>query len=51
MIEANWGDTINVTVNNAIESAIEDGIQYDTEGTALHWHGLLQKETYASNPL
>ena len=46
MIEANWGDTINVTVNNAIESAIEDGIPYDTEGTALHWHGLLQKETY-----
>ena len=48
MIEANWGDTINVTVNNAIESATEDGISYDTEGTALHWHGLLQKETYVS---
>ena len=31
-IEANWGDTIQVTVHNKLE-----------EGTALHWHGFLQK--------
>ena len=35
MIEANWGDTIQVTVTNNIEN----------EGTSLHWHGILQKET------
>ncbi|KAF2084141.1 multicopper oxidase [Saccharata proteae CBS 121410] len=34
-IEANWGDWIEVTVHN----------QLTNEGTALHWHGLLQKET------
>lgn len=34
-IEANWGDTIEVTVSNDIED----------EGLALHWHGLLQKKT------
>ncbi|CAF9913428.1 MAG: hypothetical protein GOMPHAMPRED_007909 [Gomphillus americanus] len=34
-IEANWGDTIQVTVNN----------QLTDEGTALHWHGFLQKKT------
>ncbi|KAM0432248.1 hypothetical protein ACHAPT_004786 [Fusarium lateritium] len=34
-IEANWGDTIQVTVSNDIED----------EGLALHWHGLLQKKT------
>ena len=34
-IEANWGDWISVTVHNALED----------EGTSLHWHGLLQKET------
>jgi FtsP/CotA-like multicopper oxidase with cupredoxin domain len=33
-IEANWGDWISVTVHNSMN-----------EGTALHWHGLLQKET------
>lgn len=33
-IEANWGDWIQVTVNNRLE-----------EGTALHWHGFLQKGT------
>ncbi|KAF4982330.1 hypothetical protein FZEAL_2029 [Fusarium zealandicum] len=32
-IEANWGDTIQVTVSNEIED----------EGLALHWHGFLQK--------
>lgn len=34
-IEANWGDTIQVTVHNEIED----------EGVALHWHGFLQKGT------
>ena len=33
-IEANWGDMIQVTVHNNMN-----------EGTSLHWHGLLQKET------
>lgn len=35
LIEANWGDWISVTVNNQIEG----------EGTSIHWHGLLQRET------
>jgi len=35
LIEANWGDMIQVTVNNDMES----------EGTSLHWHGMLQKKT------
>ena len=35
MIEANWGDWIEVKVTNDIPD----------EGTAIHWHGLLQKET------
>lgn len=34
-ITANWGDLINVTVENRIAD----------EGTSLHWHGFLQKET------
>lgn len=34
-IEANWGDWIQVTVHNDMTD----------EGTSLHWHGLLQKET------
>lgn len=33
-ILANWGDWIQVTVHNDMD-----------EGTSLHWHGLLQKET------
>ena len=33
-IEANWGDTIQVSVHNEIIGP--------EEGTALHWHGLLQ---------
>ena len=37
MIEANWGDTIQVTLHNQITGP--------EEGTSLHWHGLLQKET------
>ncbi|KAL2401892.1 oxidoreductase ptaK [Exophiala dermatitidis] len=36
-IEANWGDTIQVTVTNSITGP--------EEGTALHWHGMLQKGT------
>jgi len=35
LIEANWGDWISVTLHNDL----------DDEGTSLHWHGLLQKET------
>ncbi|PQE11769.1 hypothetical protein CJF32_00002578 [Rutstroemia sp. NJR-2017a WRK4] len=35
LIEANWGDTIQVTVHNKITGP--------EEGTALHWHGILQK--------
>jgi len=35
LIEANWGDTIQVTVHNKIVGP--------EEGTALHWHGILQK--------
>ncbi|KAF2706513.1 multicopper oxidase [Pleomassaria siparia CBS 279.74] len=34
-IEANWGDMIEVNVHNNISGP--------SEGTALHWHGLLQK--------
>lgn len=36
-IEANWGDTINVNVHNEITGP--------EEGTALHWHGILQKSS------
>jgi FtsP/CotA-like multicopper oxidase with cupredoxin domain len=35
LIEANWGDTIQVTLHNNITNP--------PEGTALHWHGILQK--------
>lgn len=35
MIEANWGDWIEVTVHNELPA----------EGTALHWHGFLQTGT------
>jgi FtsP/CotA-like multicopper oxidase with cupredoxin domain len=34
-IEANWGDYVEITVTNNIEN----------EGTSLHWHGLIQKNT------
>jgi len=34
-IEANWGDTISVSVQNNL----------DNEGTSMHWHGMLQKGT------
>lgn len=36
-IEANWGDTIQVTLHNNITGP--------EEGTALHWHGFLQTDT------
>lgn len=36
LVEANWGDTIQVTLHNNITSP--------EEGTALHWHGILQKD-------
>jgi FtsP/CotA-like multicopper oxidase with cupredoxin domain len=36
-IEVNWGDTISVEVCNHITGP--------EEGTALHWHGILQKLT------
>lgn len=35
LIEANWGDWFEITVKNDIAD----------EGTAIHWHGLLQKGT------
>lgn len=41
LIEANWGDTIQVTVKNNI-TADANG---DDEGLALHWHGFLQTAT------
>ena len=34
-IEANWGDWIEVVVHNNLPN----------EGTAMHWHGLLQTQT------
>ncbi|KAI7065400.1 multicopper oxidase [Hortaea werneckii] len=37
MIEANWGDRIEVTVHNNITEP--------QEGTSLHWHGQLQRLT------
>jgi len=37
LIEANWGDWIQVTVNNNIEDPME--------GTSLHWHGQTQRGT------
>ena len=36
-IEANWGDTIRVTVHNNITGP--------EEGTSIHWHGFLQKNS------
>ncbi|KAH6647163.1 multicopper oxidase-domain-containing protein [Truncatella angustata] len=37
IVEANWGDWIEVTVSNNIETV--------AEGTSLHWHGLLMEGT------
>lgn len=36
-LEANWGDKFQVTVHNQITGP--------EEGTALHWHGILQRKT------
>ena len=36
-LEANWGDTFQITVHNAITGP--------EEGTSLHWHGILQRQT------
>lgn len=36
-IEANWGDMLSITVNNEIYNP--------DEGTAMHWHGMLQRDT------
>ncbi|PCH00943.1 Multicopper oxidase, type 1 [Penicillium occitanis (nom. inval.)] len=38
LIEADWGDTITVTVTNNIDVGTEEGV-------TLHWHGLTQKNT------
>ncbi|KAI1851207.1 hypothetical protein JX265_006165 [Neoarthrinium moseri] len=35
LVEANWGDWLEITVHNNI----------DNEGTAIHWHGTLQQES------
>ncbi|KAI0455700.1 multicopper oxidase-domain-containing protein [Xylaria acuta] len=37
LIEANWGDYIEVNVHNNI-------VDQPQEGTAIHWHGFLQSE-------
>lgn len=37
MIEANWGDMIEITVHNRITAP--------EEPTSLHWHGMLQRQT------
>lgn len=36
-LEANWGDTFMITVHNKLTGP--------AEGTSMHWHGILQKET------
>ncbi|KAI1337137.1 multicopper oxidase [Xylariaceae sp. FL0016] len=38
LIEANWGDWIEVNVHNNIVNDVP-------EGTAIHWHGFLQTDT------
>jgi FtsP/CotA-like multicopper oxidase with cupredoxin domain len=37
LLQANWGDTFQITVINQITGP--------EEGTSLHWHGILQKTT------
>lgn len=37
LIEANWGDWVEVTVTNSLVS--------EAEGTSIHWHGLRQYQT------
>lgn len=38
-IEANWGDTISVTVNNKLKN----------NGTSIHWHGIRQLNTVSQD--
>jgi len=42
LLEANWGDMVQINVHNAIED----------EGLSIHWHGILQKnsQTYDGVP-
>ncbi|KAI0475847.1 multicopper oxidase [Xylariaceae sp. FL0804] len=40
LVEANWGDYIEVTVNNEILEGPPE-----PEGTTMHWHGFLQTRT------
>ncbi|KAM0323702.1 hypothetical protein ACHAQA_008639 [Verticillium albo-atrum] len=48
-IHANWGDWIEVTVTNNISGGDDDeknsNRPLEWEGSALHWHGFLQKGT------
>lgn len=37
LIEANWGDTISVTVHNRLTDP--------EDGTSIHWHGFPQTQT------
>lgn len=37
LLEANWGDTFEITINNQITGP--------EEGTSFHWHGLFQHGT------
>lgn len=37
LIEANWGDWVEITVTNTLVER--------EEGTAIHWHGLRQYQT------
>lgn len=41
LIEANWGDFIEITVTNDLPVSS----QSQGEGTSLHWHGFLQADT------
>ena len=41
LVEANWGDWIEITVTNDLPINSTD----QGEGTALHWHGFVQQET------
>lgn len=41
-IEADWGDMIEVTVQNEI---VADATHTEAEGTSIHWHGLRMRGT------
>lgn len=38
MIEANWGDTFEITVTNNLEPELGEGL-------SMHWHGMTQQKT------